>query len=230
MNRPVMLLLLVAVLVAAPAAHAQPVILAANAGGALDSATAAAITSEIMRARDRGIPVEPLIAKAREGTEKRARGALIRTAVAKLAERLDSARVALGAGSATNELVAGAEALRAGAGSSSLRSVRAATTKSVAAPLGTLAQLVLSGVAPPRAVEMIVGLLRRNAAEAVLALGNQVEKDVAAGIRADESALIRLRGIEGSLGFGDKVEVSQPVAGSGAVPGNPRPGKPTRRP
>lgn len=223
---------LVAVLisVAAPALCAQQVIFAANAGATLDSASVAAISSEIARARDRGIPVGPLIAKAREGTEKRAKGALIRTAVAKLAERLDSARVALGSASTTSELVAGAEALRAGAGAAALRSVRAATTREVAVPLGTLAQLLLSGLSQPRAVEMIVSLLHRNAAAAVVALGNQVERDVASGLRADESAIIRLRGIEGSLGFGDKVEVSSPSTGVGVAPPNPRPAKPQRRP
>ena len=107
----------------------------------------------------------------------------------------------------TEELIAGADAIAAGAGESSLRTLRAATTNPIAAPIGTLAQLVASGVTPQRATEMIVSLIRKNASPAVvLALGNLVEADVASGLRAEESAIFRLRGIEGSLGFGDKAD------------------------
>lgn len=232
LSRLMVLFALVCAAASAQRASAQQVAYAANVMGELDSASAAAVSREIARARDRGIPVEPLLAKVREGRLKSAGGPLIRTAVARLAERLDSARAALGASSSSEELVAGADALQAGAGAVSLQAVRAATTHSVAAPLGTLAQLVLSGVKPPRAVEMIVSLLRRNAGPGmVLALGNLVEADVAAGIRADESAVIRLRGIEGSLGFGDKVELTAPAVGtSGGGNGGTKAGPPKRRP
>ena len=199
--------------------HAQNVAYAANAPTELDSATAAAVAREISRARDRGIPVEPLFAKVREGRLKRAAGARIRTAIVKLAERLDSARAALGTGSSAEELVAGADAIAAGAGESSLRALRAATTKPIAAPIGTLAQLVASGVAPARAVELIVALLRKNASPTVvLALGNLVEADVASGLKPDESAIFRLRGIEAALSFGDKVEIAQPTMGASTPP------------
>jgi hypothetical protein len=187
--------------VARPAA-AQQVAYAANVMGELDSASAAAVNREIARAKERGLPVEPLVAKVREGRLKRAAGPRIRTAVVKLAERLDSARAALGVQSSVEELVAGADAIAAGASESSLRTLRSATTKPIAAPIGTLAQLVASGVAPQRATEMIVTLIRKNASPAVvLALGNLVEADVASGLRAEESAIFRLRGIEGSLGL-----------------------------
>jgi hypothetical protein len=186
---------------ARPAA-AQQLAYAANVMSELDSASAAAVNKEIARAKERGLPVEPLVAKVREGRLKRAAGPRIRTAVVKLAERLDSARAALGVQSSVEELIAGADAIAAGAGESSLRMLRSATTRPIAAPIGTLAQLVASGVAPQRATEMIVTLIRKNASAAVvLALGNLVEADVASGLRADESAIFRLRGIEGTLGF-----------------------------
>lgn len=212
---------------------AQQVAYAASVAADLDSATVAAVNAVIVRARARGIPVEPLVAKAREGRLKRANGALIRSAVAKLADRLDSARVALGVSSTEEELVAGAEALAQGADMASLRAVRAASAKPVAAPIGTLAQLVASGVTPQRAVEMIVSLLRKNAAPStVTALGNLVERDVATGLRPDDAASIRLRGIEGSLGgafSGDALSTAAP----GVVPGGKPPaatGPKLRRP
>lgn len=219
----------------ARSATAQQVAYAATVMGDLDSVTTVAVSMEISRARGRGIPVEPLLAKIREGSLKRATGARIRSAVTRLAERLDSARVALGAEATVEELVAGADALAAGAGSMSLRALRASTPRRIEAPLGTLAQLVASGVAPSRAVEMLVALLRRNARPAqVASLGNLVEADVASGLRADHAATLRLRGIEATLGLGDAVEVTQvapaspPVSsGSGAPPARP---KPQRRP
>ena len=217
-----------AVLMPAGAAHAQQVAYAANVGAELDTATQAAVAREIARARERGLPVEPLVAKVHEGTLKRAPGSLIRGAVERLALRLSNARTALGPASSADELIAGADALAAGADAASLRTLRAATTRPIAAPIGTLAQLLLSGVDQRKAVEMIVALLRRNATPAqVLALGSMVEADVASGLLPEESAAFRLRGIEGSLGMGDKVSISAPTVnnpGTGAGTGTP--GKP----
>ena len=227
----------VAIMMLANAASAQTIAYAASIGAELDSTTQAAVNREVARARDRGIPVEPLLAKVREGRLKRAPGPSIRTAIAKLAGRLDSARTALGPESTSDELIAGADALAAGASGVSLRAIRAASPRSVAGPLGTLAQLVASGVAPHKAVEMIVALIRKNATPAqVLALGNLVEGDVASGMAAGESAAIRLRGIEMSgvnFGMGDKVNIVQPASPVTTPPvTNPgaQTGTPKRRP
>ncbi len=179
---------------------AQQVAYAAVVDGELDSATQLAVTRAIARAHERGIPVEPLVAKVREGRLKRAPGSRIQSAVERLSDRLAAARAALGAESSVDEVIAGADAIAAGADAASLRALRAASARPIAAPIGTLAQLLASGVDQRKAVDMIVALLRRNAAPAqVLALGNLVESDVASGLRPDESAAFRLRGIEGSL-------------------------------
>jgi hypothetical protein len=205
MRMRAMLTLAIIVLVTR-AAGAQQVAYAANVMPELDSASQAALTREINAARDRGLPVEPLIGKVREGRLKRAPAALIRTAVAALARRLDSARAGLGVTATADELAAGAEALAQGADVGALRTIRSATTRPVAAPVGTLAQLLASGVQQRRALELVVSLLRRNASPSqILALGNLVEADVASGLGPEEAALFRLRGIEGSLTFGDKV-------------------------
>lgn len=218
----------------APAASpAQQVAYAASVGGELDSASQAAITREIDRARARGLPVAALVSKVREGRLKRATGARIHSAVAALAVRLDSARSAIGAQASPEELAAGADALAAGADAAALRAVaRAIPARSAAAPLGSLAQLVASGVPPRRAAEMIVALLRRNApAAAVLALGNAVESDVTGGVPAEESAIFRLRGIEAALASGADFGASSPLAGQpGGATQVPRAAPPRRRP
>jgi len=195
------MILVVALAVSAPRAvlRAQDVAYAASLTD-LDSATQAVLGREIALARARGLPVDPLIAKVREGRLKRAPSARIRAAVERLSERLSTALDALGAASTPEEVTAGADAIAAGAQASSLRAVRAATTQRVTAPVGALAQLLASGVAEPKAVEMVLSLLRRNAAPAMLiALGNQVEADVATGLSASASAAFRLRAIENQL-------------------------------
>src|SRR6185369_5363728 len=102
-----------------------------------------------------------------------------------------------------DEIAAGADAIAAGASTSALRTLRAATAhQSITAALGALAQLVASGVPERRAVTMLMELMRRNSTPAqLLAFGNAVEYDVSTGLPGDEAALFRLRRMEGT-GFG----------------------------
>jgi hypothetical protein len=205
----------------------------AYAAGALtlDSATQAALRHEMSRAQARGLPIEPLEAKVREGQIKRAAPARIRIAVAALAVRLDSARAALGPASNAAELVAGADALAAGADAGALRTLRTSGgARDLAAPLGALAQLVASGVAPARATQMIVELLKHGVApREVLAFGVAVETDVGAGVPAEESAVFRLRAIESAVNGGvsassalgqgsNALNLGKPPTGDAATP------------
>ena len=211
-------------------AGAQQVAYAASAGAALDSATQVAVTRAMARATMLGVPVEPLVAKVREGRLKRAPGTRIQAAVEHLVDRMSAARAALGAESAAEEIIAGAEAIAVGADGASLRALRTATTRSIAGPIGTLAQLLASGVEQRKAVEMIVALLRRNAAPAqVLALGNLVEADVASGLRPEDAARLRLRGIEGSLGV-TGADATAATPGLGGLQQSGRPPAAKRRP
>jgi hypothetical protein len=187
-----------AIALSAPSfARAQTPVYAASVSATADTALDGVLVRDIELAAARGIPPAPLLAKVREGRLKRAPATRIRLAVAALAARLDTARAALGADATPEELVAAADALSAGAGAGALRAVRAAArAHTIAAPLGALAQLVASGVPAPRAVSMIVELLRRNPTPAqVLAFGNSVEADAAGGVPAEESAVFRLHGI-----------------------------------
>jgi hypothetical protein len=213
-----------ALLLLTPAtAWAQQVAYAASAVAELDSATRAAVDRELGRARSRGLPVQPLVAKVREGQVKRAAPERIRTAVSALAARLDSARAALGPTSNAGEIVAGADAIATGVGMSTLRSVRAAAgVRDLSAPLGALAQLVASGVPARRATAMILELLKRDTGPRdLLAFGNAVESDVGAGVPAEESAVFRLRAIE-SQGIGaDRLTVTAPGVDPTALSGRP---------
>ena len=226
-------LAIVASLLATSVAGAQQPVFAASTVSTLDSATQASLTRELGEARARGLPVEPLVAKVREGLLKRARPERIQGAVVVLARRLDSARAALGAGSNSAELVAGADALSAGADVAALRAIRSASgARDVAAPLGALAQLVATGIPSKRAAKMIVDLLARDISPSqVLAFGVAVETDVGAGMPASESALFRMRQIEASIVSGDLATAASP-GGDGTIPKPPgvRSGPPRRRP
>lgn len=214
----VIALIIVSAMGSARDARAQQVAYAAGAAS-LDSATQAALRREMSRAEARGLPLEPLEAKVREGQIKRAAPARIRSAVVALATRLDSARAALGPASNSAELVAGADALAAGADGGALRVLRTTGgARDLAAPLGALAQLVASGVAPGRATQMIVELLERGVApRAVLAFGVAVESDVGAGVPPEESAVFRLRAIESAVNGGTTAATAVDQGGFGQV-------------
>lgn len=188
------------VLIAMP--HGAVAQTSAYAAGVGDTTLDVSLARVIDGASARGIPSAPLLAKVREGRLKRANPARIRGALASLVARLDSARVALGPGASTDELVAGADAFAAGADATAVRAVRAASAgRSMSAPLGALAQLVASGVPSTRAVAMVVELLRRNASPAqVLAFGNSVESDVVSGLPAEEAAVLRLHSFGANVG------------------------------
>jgi hypothetical protein len=216
---------------------AQQAAYAAAAGTPGDTALDVTLVRVIEGARARGIPAEPLLAKVREGRLKRAATPRIRNALAALVTRLDSARVALGPAASADELNAGADALAAGADVAAVRAVRTASAgRSASAPLGALAQLVASGIPSPRAVTMVVELLRRNASPAqVLAFGNLVESDVVSGLPAEESAALRLHSLGSAdtrpaLGVTDAPLSTPANLGSASSPPPPRSTPPKRRP
>jgi hypothetical protein len=232
-GRPSLILVAVLALSSPARATAQEIAHAASAMPELDSVTQAAVVRELTLARARGLPMQPLMAKLREGQIKRAAPDRIRHAVSALTSRLDSARSALGAASNAAELVAGADAIAAGVDMASIRLVRTASgTRDVSAPLGALAQLVASGVPRRRATQMIVELLKRDARPSeMLAFGIAVESDVGAGVPAEESAVFRLRAIESqSQAAADRLTNTTGIGEPAIVPLSGDAGRPRRKP
>jgi hypothetical protein len=224
----IILTLLVALV--ASTAHAQTPAYAAQAGSLGDTALDASLASVIQAANTRGLPAGPLLAKVREGRLKRAATPRIRNALAALVTRLDSARAALGTNASADELIAGADALAAGASPGAVRAIRDASLgQPASAPLGALAQLVASGVPGPRAVAMVVELLRKRASPAqVLAYGNLVESDVVSGLPAEESATLRLHSFDARMGDATVLDAPVPTSGNlvGSSTGRPPQGAP----
>ncbi len=148
-------------------------------------------------ARAKGIPEEPLIAKVREGIAKQSDPALIGSAVATLLVRLERAQKALAPVYNTEELAAGAGALAVSVPDEMLRNMRRSwPSKPLTVPIGVLTELVANGIPAASAAGRINALLERGASSAqIVALGDTVRSDVAAGRPADASMALRTKGI-----------------------------------
>ena len=132
-------------------------------------------------ARTAGLPAEPLIQRALEGATKHATGALIVTALRRLAGDLAGAREALGGTASPAELSAGAAALRAGVGPDVLAELRRARRESLTVPLAVLTDLVASGVPADSAAAAVLALAARVRDPELVEFRRAVERDIALG-------------------------------------------------
>lgn len=167
----------------------------------LDPDTYRAITQVIDAARARALPTDPLVDRALEGAMKRAPGPRIQSAVATLAQRLEVAKKALAPSPTDGDIAAGAGALGVGVPGETLREIRALQpNRSIAVPLGVLTELVSRSVPVDRATRIVVELLRGGATPPQLvALGENVQRDIAAGIEPSAALDIRTRGVASAL-------------------------------
>ena len=127
----------------------------------LDPATASSVQQLVDSARAAGLPTEPLVQKALEGSTMGASGDRIRAAVAGLFSQLGRAREALGNSASEAELTAGAGALRAGLPPASLAELhRLRYHQSLAVPIAVLADLVAEGMPREQATREVFELAR----------------------------------------------------------------------
>lgn len=113
----------------------------------LDSLTRVRVEKVLTTARGRGLPAEPLVQKALEGSSKGAPGPRIVAAVEALLADLTKARQGLGRTASADELVAGAAAVRAGATPEMVGQIRRTEPDGgVAVPLAVFADLVAGGM------------------------------------------------------------------------------------
>ncbi len=162
---------------------AEPVELRVDLNAIPDQRARAVLLATMRDAGAQGVPVEPLYGKIREGMAKGSPDDRIAEAVSQLAQRLMSAQTALAPARASDEIAAGAGALRQGVPVSALRALRAARpAQSLTVPLGVLTELVAYGVPTARATSQVRDLVRRGATNAQLVeLSTNVQRDVAAG-------------------------------------------------
>jgi hypothetical protein len=183
-----------------------------------DAKARLAVEREIASAAAKGLPTQPLIAKAMEGVTKQATGERIRVAVASQAKRLEQARALLAPSPSVAELTSGADALAVGVPAPMLKQIRAAwpTERSVVMPLDVMTELVARGIPAKHALEQITGLMSRGATPSQIAsLGTSVQSDVAAGLAPDAALEVRARGVMSLL--------PSPAAAAGLAPTGKKP-------
>lgn len=163
-----------------------------------DAKSRQAVERVIASAEAKGLPTQPLVAKAMEGVTKRATGERIRVAVDSLAKRLEQARALLAPSPSTAEIMSGADALAVKVPGPMLKKIRASwpRTQSVVMPLDVLTELVARGIDADQALKQITTLMARGATPAHIAgLGASVQSDVAAGLAPDAALEVRARGV-----------------------------------
>ena len=127
----------------------------------LDSATAASVQRVVDSAGRAGLPTEPLVQKALEGSTLGAPGERIHAAVVALHGQLGRAREALGGGADEAELTTAAGALRAGLPPSALRGLQAlGGGRPLVVPIAVLTDLVTEGVPAEEATRSVLALAR----------------------------------------------------------------------
>jgi len=158
--------------------------------GLFDPPTYASLHAVLDSARTAGLPTEPLIDKALEGSAKHASSDRIVTVVRDLSARLADTRRALGGYGTADELSAGTAALRAGISPATLADLRRLRhNEQVTIPLAVAAELVARGVRPDSASAQVLRLAAAGARDIELAaLPHVASPTVAAPISPAVSA------------------------------------------
>lgn len=149
----------------------------------LDRDTAAAVDELVRQAGARGLPTEPLVAKALEGAMKKAPGSRIVAAVRGYADAMANAVALLPPRSNTTEIAAAAGALLAGVPGDTLKQVlRARQGQSITVPLVVLADLVSRQVPAGPAAASLLAATRDGVTDAeLLQLRDRVNGEILSG-------------------------------------------------
>jgi hypothetical protein len=174
----------------------------ARLAGRLDDTTRDSVERIIAGARAAGLPSEPLLQKALEGSSKKARPADILRAVTALAARIQSARGALGAAATEAELVAGASALYAGVDTPTLARIQSLRQhESIAMPLLSLSYFIASGVDRVKAIHWVESVVsRRVPADELFRVQQSIERDIRAGTQPRAATEARVEALLKSHG------------------------------
>lgn len=177
-----------------------------------DDATRDMVRSFVEAAQQRGTPVEPLIAKARQGAVFRADRKAIRQAMERLEKNLHRSRELLGVRTTEDEVEAGADALAKGVPENAIADlVKVARRRPITVDLGVLTELVVKGVPVKTAAAQVRELMARGATATQLTeLNAAVQQDVEMGVPPIRALELRGRGVMSLLPPPISAAVAQP--------------------
>jgi len=167
-----------------------------------DREASAELAKIVAAAQESGLPVDPILAKARYGVTVHAPASRIVAAARAVAKRLEDARSALAPQPTANDIAAGENALGSEISRKSLQEIRKVSPhKPVAVPLGVLAQLVANKVPEKKAVKYVTELIKHGATDQQVAdLGNDVNAEVKLGSSAVDALEMRMNRLNAVLG------------------------------
>ncbi len=173
----------------------------------------------------RGLPTELLRAKVAEGAAKGATPTRIADAVALLAARVDSVARLLAPAVSGPELHAGAEALAVGVSGPSLRTLRMAAGRRSAEPYFLFViRLVRRGVTQDQAMRAAKQLIDRQVASStLLAIADDLARDVASGASPDAALNDRMTRLIGGFGPNAGATADGPTRGQGLTNAGAKP-------
>lgn len=166
--------------------------------GRLDNVARDQVVALVDSLHNEGLPVEPIVDRALEGAAKQKDGALIVRVVRNFATHLRMARSVLGPGSNEREIIAGANALKAGIKAEELRAVRAAREGTrYAVAFDVLTGLKNRNVPNDTAVRVIAALVKLAASDSqYVVLLDQIERAIAGGTAPAVAAMEQGRSVE----------------------------------
>jgi hypothetical protein len=208
--------------------------LAASTAGAqgeplsADAQASAQLNEILNSAREKGLPTDQIVAKARQGLLFKAPPTKIVAAAQAVSHRLESAREALGESATAADINAGQDALSVpGVTVEMLRAIRKERpNRPVVVPVGLLAQLVAQGVKPASASDAIASLVRSNASDAQLVkLGSEIRNDVGPGTAITTALEVRVKALRAVLAYMPQQSTTQTLTNGSAAgaPKTPRP-------
>lgn len=167
-----------------------------------DKDAGAELAKIVASAEQKGLPIDPIIARVRYAVMMRVSAPRIVAAAHGVAARLEDARNALAPQPTAKDIIAGEDALGTGVSKNSLQEIRKVIpNRPVAVPLGVLSQLVASKVPEKTAAKYVTNLIKHRATDEQLAtLGNEVEAEVKLGSRATAALELRMNHLNAVLG------------------------------
>lgn len=162
-----------------------------------DSRARIAIQEVLRASQAKGVPIDPLVRKVREGVAKQSEPVIIQNAVQTLAKRLELSVNALSPFRSVDEVTAGANALQVGVPAPTLKELRKLSpVQPITVPLAILTELVGQQVPVKLATQRVRELVARGANNAQLvAMSESVEADVSAGMQPDAALDLRAKGV-----------------------------------